>query len=457
MALSENGHGSHLDLQIASNALDKGNVLFAGEVVNRALTQDPNDVEALLMATRVLIDGGKSAIALAIAEKARTLAPNDHRTWLMTGAAETSLQRPVGIKALEHALSLSPDNPAVLRTLAHACVIGYRFEEAERYARSAIELDPKHPQAHAALAFSLLHKRDWGKGWDEYAFGMGHQQWREIQDYGLKEYQGKGPVLVYAEQGLGDQIAYCSTALDAQVSEVVCHPKLKNLLERSLGVEVYGDQFKKEIDWKPKGEFQVSMSGLQRFHRRKPEDFPQKPYLKPHLYKKFECKALLRALGKRPKVGIAWTGGQVGSAGYASRNLTLEQLLPILKLDADFICLEYKDRADELCALEEAHGITIHDWEWRTRSEDLDDVAALISGLDAIVTVPTTAYHIAGGLGVKAFVAVHATPYFHEGLDGSFSPWWGETVEFFRRTSLGNAGCVERIKNALEAHLERLR
>lgn len=452
MALSANGHGSNLDLQVASDALDRGDTVFAGEVVNRALSVDPNDLEALLMATRVLIDGGKSAIALAIAEKARTLAPNDHRAWLMTGAAETSLQRPIGIKALEHALTLAPDNPAVLRTLAHACVIGYKFDEAEAYARKAIALDPKHPQAHAALAFTLLHRREWGVGWDEYAHGMGHQQWREVQDYGLKDYEGRGPALVYAEQGLGDQIAYCST-VGREVSEVVCHPKLTNLLGRSLPVPVYGDQFKKQIDWKPRGQFQVSMSGLQRFHRRRAEDFPQKPYLKPHPYKQFECKALLRALGKRPKVGIAWTGGQVGSAGFASRNLTLEQLLPILKLDADFICLEYRDKTDELCAFEETHSITVHDWEWRARSEDLDDVAALVSCLDAVVCVPTTIYHVAGALGVKAFVAVHSTPYFHEGLDGDCSPWWGKTVEFYRRTSLGNAGCVERIKSALEAHL----
>jgi ADP-heptose:LPS heptosyltransferase len=75
-------------------------------------------------------------------------------------------------------------------------------------------------------------------------------------------------------------------------------------------------------------------------------------------------------------------------------------------VDADFISLEYKDRSEEI----DASGLTVHDFPWGTQTDNYEDTIALISCLDAVVCVPTTAYHAAGALGVPAIVMVHDTP-----------------------------------------------
>ena len=441
MAVSENRNGPGLDIQVAEQAYGRGDLQLAGHSCSLALSQDPNNIEALLLMAKVLMDTEKSPIALALGEKVTRLAPKDWRGWLLRGVCEASLLPDFPMHSMLRANKLSPENPAVLRSMAFAYVSAYDFEKAEIYARKAIQLE-NHPQGHVALSFALLHGNKWGEGWDEYAKGMGHQAFRQKQDFGIPEWSGEeGRLLVYAEQGIGDQIAYCSAIPDANVVQLVCHPKLKNTFEGTFDCEVHGDQFKREIDWDVRADFAVSMSGLQRWYRRKREDFRGTPFLKPHPGKQFQWKALLRALGKRPKIGIAWTGGMVGAHGWHSRNVTLETLLPIMQaFDADFISLEYKDRSEEIQTFQEKHGITVHDFPWGTQTDNYEDTVALISVLDAVVCVPTTAYHAAGALGVPAVVMVHDTPHFHE-----CTPWWA-SVQFLDRKGDYIQKTIERLR-----------
>jgi hypothetical protein len=440
MAVSENRNGPSVDLQVAEQAYARGDLQFAGHTCSQCLSKNPEDVEALLLMAKVLMDTEKSPLALALSEKITKLAPKDWRGWLLRGMCETSLLPSSPMGSMHKAESLAPDNPAILRSMAFAYVSSFDFKKAESYARRAIPLE-NHPQGHVALGFALLHTKRWGEGWDEYAHGMGHQAFREKQDWGIPEWNGEeGRLLVYGEQGLGDQIAYCSTLRDANVTQLVCHPKLKAMFTETLDCEVHGDQFKKEIDWPVRADFAVSMSGLQRWHRRKREDFTGEPYLVPHPGKQFQWKALLRALGKRPKIGIAWTGGTVGAHGWYSRNITLMDLKPIIEgVDADFISLEYKDRSEEI----DASGLPVHDFPWGTQTDNYEDTIALISCLDAIVCVPTTAYHAAGALGVPAIVMVHDTPHFHE-----CTPWW-KSVQFLDRKGDYITKVLERLRQCV--------
>lgn len=440
MAVSENRDGPSLDIKVAEEAYARGDLQLAGHSCSLALSKNPDDLEALLLMAKVLIDTEKSPIALAIGEKATRLAPKDWRTWLLRGICETSLLPDSPMDSLQKAEKLAPDNPSILRSMAFAYVSRYDFKKAEQYARRAIPLE-EHPQGHVALGFSLLHTGRWGEGWDEYAYGMGHQTYREKQDWGIPDWNGEeGRLLVYAEQGLGDQIAYCSTLKDANVVQLVCHPKLERTFSESLDCEVHGDQFKKKIDWDVRADFAVSMSGLQRWYRRKEKDFPGSGYLAPHPGKAFQWKALLRALGKRPKIGIAWTGGLVGAHGWHSRNITLDTLKPIMEaVEADYICLEYKDRTEEIAE----SGLEIHDFPWGTQTDNYEDTIALISQLDAVVCVPTTAYHAAGALNVPAIVMVHDTPHFHE-----CTPWW-RSVQFVDRKGDYITKVIERLRKCV--------
>ena len=433
------------------HALNLGDMDLAGALLLEHMHETPDDVDAWVMLTRFLIDGGKAPfaypIALAAAKRKKTW-----QTWMAVGATEAALQlSKKALVSLKKALVLMPKNEPtwnramLYRVMANASVQGYAFKVAEQYAELSLEIEP-HPQGHSALAFAKLHQRKWREGWYHYQFQLGHAMFRDKHDYNLPEWKGEpeARVLVYGEQGLGDQIAYMST-FAGNLNQLNAHPKLKNLFARTFpDVQVFGDQFTPEFKHPVTATHQTSMATAMQWATMERRD----GYLKTHRERELMWAGLLASLGSQPIIGIAWTGGMQNSDGWRTRRLGLQQLKPLLEEPYQFISLQYKDYASEIGEFYRDTGIKIHDFPWGTQTDDYEETAALVNCLDAIVCVPTTAYHLAGALGKPAMVLVHDQPHFHEGLEGD-CPWW-QSVEFFRRPQLGTERAIEAVIDRLQ-------
>ncbi len=142
-------------------------------------------------------------------------------------------------------------------------------------------------------------------------------------------------------------------------------------------------------------------------------------------------RALLDSLGPQPKVGIAWSGG-ISLTQRGARRAALDQLLPILKQDAIFVDLEYKDRGADMAAFERRRKVKIHTFPWATRTADYDDTAALVAELDLVISVPTAITHLAGALGVPCWCLTHPRPHIHYARHGDKMPYY-DSVRLFRR------------------------
>ena len=81
--------------------------------------------------------------------------------------------------------------------------------------------------------------------------------------------------------------------------------------------------------------------------------------------------------------------------------------------------------------------------------------AALFAACDAVVTVCQTAVHVAGAVGVPAFVLVPHKPSWRYGIGSDEMPWYN-SVRMFRQ---GNAEpwlpVLSRAEHALGEHFER--
>jgi len=431
-------------------AIEYGDLDFAGHGLLKVLSQDPTNHEAWTTLARFLIDAGKAPYAYPIA----VAAVSESKTWrnlLLLGSVQAVLQEASeACKTLHQALDLMPENEPdsnkaiVYRQLASAYVQGYNFKKTKHYANLSLKLEDHH-QPKTSLAFAALHERDWELGWKLYRSQLGTTTQRELQDYGLPEWKGEkdASVLVYGEQGLGDQIAYMS-ACPITPSQIVCNPKLETLFSLSFPFsDVHGAQFS-DFKGRVKATHQISRASFMPYAEMKQRG----KFLKPRRQKEIQWAGLLSAQGhNKPKIGIAWTGGAIKSDGWKNRNLTLHDLKPILELDATFVSLEYKDRTEEIDQFKKETGITIHDWPWGSMSNNYDDQAALVNCLDMVVSVPTTIYHLAGALGKPAMVLVHDQPHFHEGIAGD-CPWW-ESVKFYRRPELGTENAVLAVRDSI--------
>jgi hypothetical protein len=218
-------------------------------------------------------------------------------------------------------------------------------------------------------------------------------------------------VIVYGEQGIGDEILFSSVLEDMAKDCTVVYdtmPRLESLLTRSLpNVHVIGNRWSNEIVM-PKGikpTARIPLAGVPVYYRNKETDFTGKPYITADDTQRKAMRGMLDSLGDKPKVGIAWTGGTKKTRSQFRTN-ALENMVSLLRQDVDFISLQYTDPTDEIKELQEKRGLTMHHFPWITEIKDYDLTAALVAELDLVISVPTSVTQLAGGLGVETWVTV---------------------------------------------------
>ena len=247
-------------------------------------------------------------------------------------------------------------------------------------------------------------------------------------------------LIVYGDQGIGDEIMFASCIPDAQkISKKIifdCHPRLVKTFKRSFpDIEVHGTRKNSVLPWLESSGAEASeaLSTMPRFFRKKDEDFPKTPYLlaDPATVSKHRS-----AGSNRLRVGISWKGGIKGTRTDV-RSMPLEALLPILENDCDFYSLQYTPEGEEssskeVCQLEERHGIRVRHYPGYVESKDYDQTVNFVASMDLVISVCTSVIHVAGALGVPCWVLVPSKPAWRYGLEGSQNTWYG-SVKHFRQ------------------------
>ena len=244
-------------------------------------------------------------------------------------------------------------------------------------------------------------------------------------------------VLIYGEQGIGDMLMFGSLLpellAEAASVRLLLPPRLVELFQYSFPTALVASSFEAaDLD---QGQLAFSIGSLGGVYRPRAEDFQgHGPHLRVEPSARQAWRLRLGQLGPGAKVGIAWRGG--GSLGSrVQRSLELGQLLPLLQVPGvRWINLQYGLGPAELEDFERSHGIRLHHFEGI--GENLQATAALTAALDLVITVQQTALHIAGGLGVPAWVLVPAVAEWRYGLEGTSMPWYS-SVQLFRQQHAG--------------------
>ena len=284
-----------------------------------------------------------------------------------------------------------------------------RWAEAESMARRSVKYSGS-PKARANLGLACLAQRNWREGWPHYDAVIGFDQSRKkVQYRGEPEWDGTPgkSIIIYGEQGLGDEIAFGSMIPDAieMCSKVVidCDPKLAGLYRRSFPkATVYGTRDGPGKGWAKEDrhpDASISVGGLGKFLRLDDEQFHKAPYLTPDPDRVEMWRGLFRSFG-RPVFGIAWSGG-VAWTGDRFRRVTLEELLPLFRSvpKAVWVSLQYQDASREITAFRNEHPeIDLRQYAYATLTQDYDDTAALVYALDQTIGPPTSVIHLASAM-----------------------------------------------------------
>jgi tetratricopeptide (TPR) repeat protein len=367
---------------------------------------------------------------------------------------------------IEQALKREPGSGVVLAAKALLLDLTGRWQEAEAAFGAAVRAEPDDIDIGFSRATCRLRHGEFAEGWTGFELRrQGENFVGRYRQFPFAEWQGEPlegkTVLVYPEQGLGDEIMYasCLPELAARARHVAleCDPKLGALFARSFArCTVTPRPRTMANDWvnrlAPRPDYQVPIGSLPLHFRLRAELFPQhRGYLVADEAKVAAWKARLEALGPGRKIGLSWRGG-VGHTGKARRSVTLEQLRPLLETPGThFVNLQYTDVHAEMAELAKRHRIQVH--HWQEAIDDYDETAALVCALDRVVTVCTSLVHLTGALGRPAIVMVPYGSDWRYGAEGERMRWY-PSVRLVRQSAIGDWSNVLETVGGLIARIE---
>jgi Flp pilus assembly protein TadD len=429
--------------RLAVMCSNRGDNAAALQLIEISLKSNPVSPEAVVDYAQILDRLGRHEDALAAANRALILKPNDFNGLFLRGVALQKLGRHREAAAcFERAVALNPADARAHNLRGFSLSKLGRVEEALAGFERAQELDPAYADAHLNEALVRLLMGDFKRGWEKYECRWRSDQVEDIRSlYPQPHWDGETSLAgkslyVYTEQGLGDAIMFSRylPLLAGQAERVIfaVHRPLKTLLASLEGVTTVspGDAVK-QFD------LQCALLSLPRLLR---TDINTIPAAVPYLHAPPERLAKWQGRlpsGTGPKVGLVWAGGS-GFVNDKTRSIGLEGFAPILAQSrCRFVSLQRDLRADDH-ALLVSHPDLIH---FGDQLEDFADTAAVISQLDVVVSVDTSVAHLAGALAKPVFILLPFAPDFRWMLARSDSPWY-PTATLFRQPQAGDWASV---------------
>ncbi|MBK1837069.1 tetratricopeptide repeat protein [Azospirillum sp. YIM B02556] len=307
-----------------------------------------------------------------------------------------------------HALDLRPGYAAAHTNLALALQDLGDESGAEREFTRALEADPAQALARFNRAILRLRQGRLAEGWEDYAVRFDSGRLGPKRPFGIPEWDGGDlagrRLLLWAEQGLGDELMFGSLLPEAIASFpntiVECDARLAPLFRRSFPGTMVRAPTRRPTD----ADCHLPFGGLPRLlWKIAPVTLPPTGWLKPDPALASAWRSRLDALGPGLAVGIAWTSRRVTTERRRSYT-SLEEWTPLLNLPGlHAVSLQYDGREEEIAATEERLGLRIHRWSDLDQVADLDGTAALMANLDLVVTVASSSGEMAAALGTPVW------------------------------------------------------
>ena len=413
--LNPNFADAYCNMGVALN--QKGNVHEAIELYNKALSIMPDYADAYYNLGNALKDQGKFDEAIEAYQSAVLIKPDYAEAYCNSGMVfQDQGKLDEAVKFYKKSISLKPDSAKSYRNMGISLQNLGKTKEAVNSYNMALSINPDYAEAHKNLSFTLLNCGKFQEGLDEY-------EWRWKTEEFLSQQRGfiqplwdrnkslKGKrILVWSEQGIGDTINWssCLSHLTTKADYCIfeCQEKLVPLLKRSFpNIEVKAED--RSLDSKRDDfDFHLPMGSL--YKNFMEEVFINKQvnaYLIPNPERVVFWKERLKSLGKGPFIGICWKS-IIMTPDRLPNYATISEWSPILTIpNATFINLQPKDFKEDLIKVKHELGVTVHYFDDIDHFNDLDDVAALCTALDMVVSNKTTVPLISAGVGTSTKLA----------------------------------------------------
>lgn len=407
---------AHNNLGLALRA--QGHVAEATACYERAISLRPAFAEAHNNIGNALMETGALDRAVAAYERALAIRPDFADAWNDLGAALGERgEKERAIACYREALRHAPDSANALFNLAFALRDRDAFDEGLACFRRATAKKPSLADVNRDRSLPLLLAGKLEEAWREYEWRGAMRSLGPFADmvWNGEDLSGK-TILVWGEQGIGDQILFASCIPEvlriAGHCIVECDYRLVPLFQRSFpaagvhGEKRYGGGSSVEwsdfswLDRYPRVDRFVLAGSLPRFFRASLASFPEtNRFLIADGARAQAWRHRLDALAPGRWVGVSWRSIDVSGA-RKDEHPPVACWGPLLgRGDVRFVSLQAAATDAEFRQFRDMFGCAIHAFEDLDLMNDLDGTAALMAALDGVVATQTNVAEMAGGLG----------------------------------------------------------
>lgn len=375
---------------------------------------DPAAVAALIAAGRLLAE---RALAKDDPEKAEQYyrlciiaAPDDRALLVNAGAAGVKRGRPrEALKTLGWAIGLNANDAEAWSNIGPALEHLRREDEAEEAYRRAIAADADHATSRDNLGMLLLKRGALRDGYAQKDWRFRTPHFKDmIKPSSAPLWRGENltgkTLFVWREQGIGDEVMFaaCYGELQARAGLVTaqCDKRFLGLFTRSFP----RIKFIPEGAPPPPHDAQIPAGTLLRRLRGALSAFPGEPsFLTVDPARSAFWRARLAALGPGLKIGLAWRSKLITSE-RKSAYIDICDWEPVLNIPGvQFVNLQYGDVEAELARARLKLGVQINSFDDLNLTNDLEGVAALMSGLDLVLSPATSVAELAAAVGTPTW------------------------------------------------------
>lgn len=397
---------------VASAFRALGRLPEAKTKIQSALTLSPDSARALMCQGDILRDRY---------EFTKSLKAYDRAILLVAGNDQITQKSP---DLSGHPLSARRKLAEILVMKGFALSEEHRFDEALGLYSSALRIVNQIDEPNWNAALIHLLRGEYAQGWTlfERRFYL-KEPVATLRQYPQPRWLGQDvagkAILIYPEQGLGDQIQFgryarlladqgASVILEVRASLVsifkTMDPRVKVIAEGEPNLPF---------------DYHTPVMSLPMIFGTRLDTIPRfASYLKPTGSFQPNTISQIRKRGQ-PLIGLVWSGSQTHK-NDANRSIPLSRLSELFALPAQFICLQKEIRERDSVILKSFENLHVFSDQLR----DFADTANLIKGLDLVITVDTSVAHLAGALGKSIWIMLPFTPDFRWLLERQDSPWY---------------------------------
>lgn len=365
----------------------------------------PADARLRLTFAEFLLDTNHPAEA----ERLLTDGPDSAACHHLRGLAQAEQNRfPASIASFERAVALNPDAAASWSNLGMVLKIEGAFDDAIAAHDRAVALDPLNPGFRVNRAVSLLKSGRWQRAWEDYEARLELTGARAIDPGRLMPAVRPGDglvgltILALHEDGFGDTLQFSRylPLLAERGARVVAYvpPVLARVMRAMPGVaEVVTDSRRL-----PPHDFVCPMFSLPRVFATSVRTIPPVPVLALDPILQRHWAGRLPSGGLR--AGLVWAGqARPSLPGFGTldrrRSAGLAAFTPLFDVaGVAFVSLQAGPAARQV----RPPGVSFVDP--MPDVADFADTAAIIAGLDVVISVDTSVVHLAGLVGKPVFL-----------------------------------------------------